>query len=340
MPLTTWLRFGITRLGSGLVAVFGVCVLTFVTVRVVANPVELLAGMNRTPETVAALTRSLGLDKPLWLQFAIFLEGLSRGDLGISTTTYLPVSTEIGIRLPATVELLLYSTLLATLIGVSVGAAAAFMPGSVVDRFSQLLVQLGSSLPSFWIGLLLTYLFFALWHIAPAPLGRLDPGMASPPGVTGLLTVDAILARDWPVLRSAASHLALPCVTLAIVVTPSILQITRTTLSQVLGSDYIRSARSLGIPRRKIYSAYALRGSLVPIVNVLAMTMGWAISGAVLVEVVFGWPGIGSYAVTAMSAADYAPVVGVVLVSSVAYVFLYVLTDIISALIDPRISLR
>jgi peptide/nickel transport system permease protein len=131
----------------------------------------------------------------------------------------------------------------------------------------------------------------------------------------------------------------LPCITLAIVVTPSILQITRTALSQVLLSDYMRSARAVGLPRRKLYT-YGLRASLVPIINVLAMTMGWAISGAVLVEVVFGWPGLGYYAVTAMGAADYAPVVGVVLVSAVAYVFLYVVADILSALIDPRISLQ
>ena len=339
MPLVAWVRFGLTRLAWGFVAVFGVCTLTFVTVRVVANPVELLAGMNRTPETVATLTRSLGLDKPLWVQFVVFLEGLLRGDLGTSTTTYLPVSTEIGIRLPATVELLLYATIVSTLVGVTIGTAAAMAPRSIIDRFSQLVVQLGASLPSFWIGLLLTFLFFAVWHLAPAPLGRLDPGMESPIAVTGLLTVDAFLAHDWRALGSAVAHLVLPCVTLAIVLTPSILQITRTTLSQVLLSDYIRSARSVGIPRRRIH-AYALRASLVPIINVLAMTMGWAISGAVLVEVVFGWPGMGYYAVTAMAAADYAPVVGVVLVSSVAYVFLYVLSDILSALIDPRIALR
>lgn len=339
MSLIVWARFVFTRVAWGAVAVFGVCALTFVTVRLVANPVDLLAGMNRTPETVATLTRSLGLDKPVWVQFAIFIEGLARGDLGTSTSTYLPVSTEIGIRLPATVELLLYATLLATIVGVTLGAAAALSPRSLVDRFSQLVVQLGSSLPSFWIGLLLTYLFFAVWHVAPAPLGRLDPGMEPPPPVTGLFTIDALLAQDWRVLGSAVTHLVLPCVTLATVVTPSILQITRTTLSQVLLSDYIRSARSLGLSRAKIYG-YALRASLVPIVNVLAMTMGWAISGAVLVEVVFGWPGIGYYAVTAMGAADYAPVVGVVLISSIAYVFLYVIADILSALIDPRIALR
>lgn len=339
MSSFAWLRFALARLAWGFVAVLGVCALTFVLVRMVANPVELLAGMNRTPETVATLTRSLGLDQPLWIQFAIFLEDLARGDLGTSTSTYLPVSTEIGIRLPATVELLLYSTLLAALVGISVGVAAALRPRSLIDGVSQLIVQLGSSLPSFWVGLLLTYLCFAAWHIAPAPLGRLDPGMASPPSITGLLTIDSLIARDWPAFGSAVGHLALPSVTLAIVVTPSILQITRTTLAQVLLSDYMRSARATGLPRRKIY-AYSLRASLVPIVNVLAMTMGWAISGAVLVEVVFGWPGLGYYAVTAMGAADYAPVVGVVLVSAVAYVFLYVVADILSALIDPRISLQ
>lgn len=340
MTTTALLRFIGARVGWAMVAILGVCALTFVTIRIVADPIELIAGINRTPETIASLTEQLGLDKPIWEQFGIYVFGLAQGDLGTSTTSFLPVATEIGTRLPATIELLVIATLLATLVGVGLGVLAAARPASLIDRFSQFLVQAGSSLPPFWTGLLLSYFFFALLHIAPAPLGQLGPGVVTPSRVTGLLVVDSLLSANWAALGSALAHLVLPSLTLALVVLPSILQITRTTVIHVLESDFIRTARSLGLSNRKIYLSYALRASLVPIVNVVANTLGWAISGAVFVEVVFGWPGIGSYAVTAMQAADYQPVVGVVLVSAIAYVLAYSLADILSAIIDPRIALR
>lgn len=329
----------VRRLITGAFVVLGVATATFVLVRLVANPVALLAGRNQTAETIAALTQRLGLDKPLWEQYWLYLQDLLRGDLGISRRTYQPVGLEIANRLPATLELLLAGLLVALVVAVPLAWLAASRPGKLFDRISQVFVQAGSSLPSFWVGLLLIFLFYAQLHVLPAPLGRLDSSITPPPRATGFMVVDALAAGDLGAAQSAIGHLILPAVTLSLAVVPTLLQILRTSLLEVLSSPYMRSARSLGLGPN-VQRRYAIKSALVPFVNAIAMTAGYAISGAVLIEVVFSWPGIGYYAVTAMSNADYSPVVGVVIISAAAYVALYVVADLVSAAIDPRIALR
>lgn len=332
-------RYILRRLLTGALVVLGVATATFILVRLVANPVALLAGRNQTPETIAVLTRRLGLDRPIWEQYGIYLQDLLGGDLGVSRRTYQPVLLEIGNRLPATVELLIAALLIALLVSIPLAWLAASRPRGFFDRLSQFSVQAGSSLPSFWVGLLLIFVFYAELHLLPAPLGRLESSISPPPRFTGLMVIDGLLAGDLRATQSAVAQLTLPATTLALAILPTLLQILRMSMLQILSSDYMRSARALGLARG-VQFRYAVKNAMVPFVNAVAMTAGYAISGAVLIEVVFSWPGIGFYAVTAMSNADYAPVVGVVIVSAAAYVALYVIADLVSAAVDPRIPLR
>jgi peptide/nickel transport system permease protein len=336
--LAGWLRFALRRVLSAGVTVLGVMTVTFVVVRLVGNPVYLLVGQQSSPEIISALTKSMGLDKPIWEQYLGYLMAAVQGDFGISRATYRPVSSEILTRLPATVELVVAAMIVAAVVAVPIGVLAGARPGGASDRLSQTLVHVGISLPPFWVGLVLVFLFFAVLHVLPAPLGQLDPSVTTPPRMTGLVTIDSLIAGDLDAFVSAIRHLLLPGVTLALVAIPATVQITRTTLVQVFTSDYIRTARAVGLSRRTIYGRYALKNALVPMLTVLAMTFGYLISSTVLVEVIFSWPGIGLYAVTAMSQFDYEPVVGVVIVAAAAYVVAYLVADVLSATIDPRIS--
>jgi peptide/nickel transport system permease protein len=337
--LAGWIRFVFVRLISAAVTMLGITTITFVVVRMVGNPVYLLVGQQSTPEIISALTKSMGLDKPLWQQYLSYLGAAVQGDFGISRATYQPVSSEILLRLPATFELVVAAMLIAAAVAIPLGLAAGVRSGSVADRVSQIVVQAGVSLPAFWVGLILIYVFFAVFHVLPAPLGQLDPSVTVPPRVTGLITLDTLLARDMDAFASALRHLLLPAMTLALVAIPATLQITRMALVEVFTSDYIRTARALGLDRRTIYWRYALKNAMVPILTVLAMTFGFLMSSTVLVEVIFSWPGIGLYAVTAMNRFDYEPIVGVVIVAAAAYVVAYLAADLLSATVDPRIRI-
>lgn len=332
-----WLRFVVSRLVSATATMLGITTLTFVVVRLVGNPVYLLVGQQSSPEIISALTKAMGLDRPLWEQYLDYLWAALHGDLGISRATYRPVAAEIMSRLPATLELVIVAMVIAVAVAVPVGVAAAARTGGLADRVSQVLVQACVSLPGFWVGLILIYLFFSTFQVLPSPLGQLDPSVSVPPRVSGLVTVDSLLAGNTAAAVSALRHLVLPGVTLSLVAIPATLQITRTALVQVLTSDYMRTARALGLGWRTVYLRYGLKNALVPVLTVLAMTFGYLMSSTVLVEVIFSWPGMGLYAVTAMNQFDYEPIVGVVLVAAAAYVAAYLAADLLSAAIDPRI---
>ncbi len=315
----------------------GVCTVTFIVTRLLGNPVYLLVGQQANKEILDNMIHQMGLDRPLYEQYLRYLWAVARGDLGMSRYTFRPVLEDIRLRLPATFELVTAAMWLIVFGGVPLGVLAAARPRGIIARFAQFLSQLGVSMPSFWVGLLLIYFFFFRLHWFPAPLGRLADQIAAPPRVTGLLLVDSLLARDHVAFRSALGHLVLPAVTLALGSVPATLQITRTTLLQVLASDYIRTARAYGMPARAIYFRYALKNVVVPLITVLAMTFGYLMSGTVLVETVFAWPGLGLYAVDAMNHFDYEPIVGVVLLSALFYALAYLVADLVSFAVDPRI---
>jgi peptide/nickel transport system permease protein len=336
-PAARWGIFLGRRLGSAAVALIGVTILVFVVTHLLADPTYLLIGQRGSPAMINSLRHSLGYDQPLWVQYFRYLGTLLHGDLGTSRFTFQPVAGEIAQRFPATLELSLAAMIIGLAWTIPFGVLSAIRPGSLIDRISQSIVALGVAMPSFWLGLLFVYFFFYVLKIAPAPIGQLDIQYDNPPHVTGLIVVDALIAGQTAVFFNALGHLFLPALTLALTSCPPILQLTRNTMIQVLRSDFIRSARALGLPLRTIYWRYALQNTMLPVTTMSAMTFGYLLGGTVLVETVFSWPGIGLYAVQSMQRADYDPILGVVLLAATIYIVAYLAADLAALFIDPRV---
>jgi peptide/nickel transport system permease protein len=315
----------------------GVSLAVFLITHEIGDPVYLILGRRATPSQYAHLRKSLGYDRPIWTQYIHYLGQLLHGNLGISQYTLQSVSTEIGQRFPATIELAGAAMIIGVAGAVPLGVVSAMRPGGALDRIGQTVVRFGVAMPSFWLGLIFIYFFYYLWHIAPAPVGQLDISALPPPHVTGLSALDALLAGQWATFGSAMGHLLLPAATLAITACPPILQLTRDSMIAVLRSDFIRTARSLGIPQRRILWSYALKNALLPVITMSSMTFGYLLGGTLLVETVFSWPGVGLYAVQSMQRSDYAPVVGVTLLASAVYILVYFVSDLLSLVLDPRV---
>ena len=335
--LQEWLMYLLRRLLQVIFVLLGLAAITFSVTQFLGNPVYLLVGVQADEETVRVMTERLGLDRPLWEQYTSYVWNLLHGDLGKSNFTAHTVAFDIRHRLPATLELSTCALIIGMAWTIPLGLLSAKYKNSWLDRFSKGLVEAGVAIPSFWLGLLLVYLFFFHLDWFPAPLGRLGSAVQPPEQITGLLTVDSLLEGNWESFRSSIMHLALPAVTLAFTSCPPILQITRNAMTEIATSDYIRVAKSYGISDLKAYYQYALKNALIPISTIIAMTYGFLLGGTVLVEVVFSWPGLGMYAVEAMNHSDYQPIVGVVLLSALVYVLVYLATDIFHHAVDPRV---
>jgi ABC-type dipeptide/oligopeptide/nickel transport system permease component len=338
MPHT--LSLVLRRLLAALPNLLGVVVITFLLTRALpGDPAAYFAGGAATTEAVAQVRTQLGLDKSLPEQFMFYVGGLMRGDFGTSLTTGQPVLQELMSRLPASIEMVVLALLLACAIALPLGVVAATRPGSWIDQLCRVLTTAGVSLPTFFTGLVLAYVFYFLLGWAPAPLGRLDPVFSPPPQITGLYLIDALLARDLPLWWAAFKQLILPTLTMALFVLAPIARMTRASMLQVLASDFVRTARASGLSRSTVLLRYALRNALLPVVTTLGMVFGFMLGSSVIIEKVFGWPGVGSYAIDALTASDYAPVQGFVLAMGVLFVLLNLLVDVLYTLIDPRISL-
>jgi peptide/nickel transport system permease protein len=334
-----WSLYILRRLAGAALAMLGVVLVVFVVTHVLGNPASLVLGPRASPSQIAQLNHQLGYDRPIIAQFFSYLGQLLRGDLGVSQYTQQPVLGQILHFFPATLELSLAGLLLGLLWTIPLGVISALRPRGLIDRVSQAIVDFGVAMPSFWLGILLIFLFFHVLGIAPAPVGELDIGAVAPPRVTGLTVIDCLLAGDFSLCLSALGHLALPAITLAVTACPPILQLTRNTMIAVLRSDYMLGARRLGLPARTL-RWYALKNALIPVTTMTAMTFGYLLGGTVLVEQVFSWPGIGLYAVQSLERYDYAPVLGVVLLAATVYVVVYLLADLLAMAIDPRIRER
>ncbi len=333
------LRVVLTRLLSALPNLLGVVVITFILTRALpGDPAAYFAGAAATQEAIAQVRSQLGLDKPLLEQFFGYLAGLARGDMGLSLTTGQPVAQELLARLPASLEMVFLALLLACAIALPLGVLAATRPGSWIDQLCRLVTTAGVSLPTFFTGLLLAYVFYFLLGWAPSPMGRLDPMFSPPPTVTGLYLIDAALAGDPAMWWASLKQLVLPVLTMAIFVLAPIARMTRASMLSVLSADFIRTARASGLSRGTVLVTYALRNALLPVVTTLGMVFGFMLGSSVIVEKVFGWPGVGSYAIDALTASDYAPVQGFVLAMGVLFVLLNLLVDLLYGLIDPRVS--
>jgi ABC-type dipeptide/oligopeptide/nickel transport system permease component len=328
------------RLVLGLPALFGVVVVSFALTRLLpGDPAVYFAGAAPTPEAISDLRRTLLLDRPLPQQFAAYLVDLLHGNLGRSLVTGQPVLQDLSTRFPATLELTLSAIALALVIAVPLGVAGAMRKGSAIDHIARMASTTALSLPSFFTGLLLVFVFYYLMGVAPAPLGRLAPMSFPPPERTGFMIVDAVLARDWAACRDAAAHLLLPALALAIAGVGPLTRVTRSAMLAVLSSDFIRAARAYDMPRWKLVYAYALRNAMLPVLTTAGVVFSFLISANVVVEKVFSWPGIGSYALEALVASDYAAVQGFVLAVATLYVLINIAIDILCGIVDVRVRL-
>lgn len=335
------LRLVLRRLLAALPNLLGVVVITFLLTRALpGDPAAYFAGGAATKEAVEQVRQALGLDRPLPEQFLRYVADLAKGDFGLSITTGQPVLAELVTRLPASLELVLLALLLACGVAIPLGVAAASRPGSWIDQLCRILTTAGVSLPTFFTGLVLAYVFYFLLGWAPAPLGRLDPMFSPPPTLTGLYTVDALLAGDPALAWVCLRQLILPVVTMALFVLAPIARMTRASMLQVLSSDFVRTARASGLSSTTVKVRYALRNALLPVVTTLGMVFGFMLGSSVIIEKVFGWPGVGSYAIDALTASDYAPVQGFVLAMGVLFVLLNLLVDVLYTLIDPRVAVE
>ena len=325
------------RLLTTVPALIGVVVVSFLLTRVLpGDTAAYFAGPAATPQAIEEIRKQLGLDRPLPEQFGRYVSDLARGNLGQSLTTGQPVLSDISSRLPASAELTLFGLAISLLIAIPLGITAAVKQGSTVDHACRVVATAGVSLPVFFTGLLLVYLFYFILGWSPAPIGRLDTFATAPPTVTGFYLVDSVLARDWGTFQAALSQMILPGATLAIFALAPIARITRASMLAVMSSEFIRTAKASGLNARTVVLTYAFRNAMLPVVTTLGMVFSFLLGANVLVEKVFAWPGIGSYAVEALIASDFAPVQGFVLAMAVLYILLNLSIDLTYGLIDPR----
>jgi len=329
------------RLLMAIPSLIGVVIVTFLLTRAMpGDPAAYFAGPAATKEAIEQVRVKLGLDKPLIVQFGRYVADLSHGDLGNSLTTGQPVAQEIRNRLPASAELTLLGLVVAMVIAIPLGILAATRPGSLVDHACRVISTTGVSLPVFFTGLILVYVFYYLLGWAPAPLGRLDIFYSTPPAVTGFYLIDSLLGGNTEVFSAALKQLALPAITLGIFSLAPIARMTRASMLAVLSSDFVRTARASGLTPYTVIVTYAFRNAMLPVITTLGMVFSFLLGANVLVEKVFAWPGIGSFAVEALIASDFAPVQGFVLTMAILYVALNLIIDVLYGLIDPRMRVE
>jgi dipeptide transport system permease protein len=329
------------RLLMAVPSLIGVVIVTFLLTRALpGDPAAYFAGPAATQEAVEQVRVKLGLDKSLPEQFLRYVRDLARGDLGNSLTTGQPVVSEIRTRLPASAELTLLGLIVSMAIAVPLGILAATRPGSLTDHACRVVATAGVSLPVFFTGLILVYVFYYLLGWAPPPLGRLDVFFSPPPPVTGSYLIDSLIAGNGELFLASLSQLVLPALTLGIFSLAPIARMTRASMLAVLSSDFVRTARASGLSPFTITVTYAFRNAMLPVVTTLGMVFSFLLGANVLVEKVFAWPGIGSFAVEALIASDFAPVQGFVLTMAVMYVALNLMIDVLYGLIDPRVRIE
>ena len=317
----------------------GITLLTFTVSHLVpADPLAVIVSEKALdqPDIVQAAIQKWGLDKSLPEQYLYYLWNLAHGDLGISFKTRRPVAQDLAQYLPATVELGLASLCFALVFGLPLGIMAAIKAGSGVDHLTRFISLLGASMPPFWSGLMALFVFYFKAQILPGP-GRVDARLIMPPPITGLCLVDTLLVGDMNAFADALHHLILPSVILGWFTLALICRITRSSLLEVLRMDYIRTARAKGLHERVVLLRHALRNAFIPTLTMLGLAFAGLMTGAIMTETIFAWPGIGRYAVESAANLDYPAILGTTLLIAVIYIFINLLVDILYGVIDPRI---
>lgn len=317
----------------------GITLLLFVVTHIVpVNPLAVILTERSMddPEAVAAATAKWALDKPLPTQYAIYLKNLVQGDLGVSFKTKNPVASDLKNFLPATVELSICSFIFAILLGLPLGIISAYRSGSLADQATRIFSLLGASMPPFWSGLLILFVFYYKLEWAPGP-GRINSRIGAPTHVTGLFVFDSLVEGNMPAFWSSLGHLVLPSIILGWFTLALVARITRSSMLEALSQDYVRTARAKGQVERLVVLSHALRNALIPLVTLMGLAFAGLMSGAIMTETIFSWPGIGRYAVESAANLDYPAITGTTLLIAVIYMLVNIFVDMLYTIIDPRI---
>lgn len=340
LPSRAFGRFVGRRLIALVILSIGIVVVTFVLTHMVpANPALANLGQNPTPAEIRNFEQINGLNKPLPVQLGLYFEHLLQGNLGTSEVTNDPIVHDLGQTIPATAELAVLSIIIALVFGVGFGLLAALRRNTVTDFILRILSLVGVSVPTFWLALIALYLFFFKLGIVPGG-SRLSPADVAPPHVTGMYTLDALLAGQWSTLWDALRHLILPAVILAAANMGLLTRYTRSAVLEVMEQDYVRAARAKGLSRRSIVFGHILRAALPAIVTVIGLAFANVLTGAVLVENIFSWPGIGQYGYQASVALDLPAIAGVSLFIAVVYIVINFIVDVLYGVLDPRVRIQ
>jgi ABC-type dipeptide/oligopeptide/nickel transport system permease component len=339
VPTKGYSGYLLRRLLAFIPLMIGISLVTFFLVRMLpGDPARTLAGSAPYEGVVEAIRTRMGLDKPIYIQYLIYVGNMLHGDMGDSWFTGKPVASDLALRAPATFELITFGLLAAIALGLFLGIAGALRPNGVIDRFAQVYGLLAGAVPDFWLALLVILFLFHYLHIIPPPMGRLPMILTAPPTVTGFLTIDSLIAGNFEALRGALSQLAAPVMTLCLLNAGPITKMTRSAMRDVLDGDMIHYARGCGLPGRVI-ARYAFHNILPPVVTLIGFLYAFLIGGAVLVETVFSWNGVGQYAVQSIVNKDYAPIQAFVLIAGIFSLVVYLAVDVLYMLIDPRVRL-
>ena len=332
------LRLIVRRLLFLILVLFGLSLITFGLSRVIpGDPARLVAGPRSSAESVAKIREQYGFDDPLPQQYVRYMKGILTLDLGDSTSTRRPVTEDLRQYLPATAELAFAAFVLSLVVGLPLGVLSAVRPNSIIDNVGRLVSISGLAMPSFWLALMLQFLFFS--KLGWLPDGQRLPIGVDPPGqITTFYTVDALLHGDLHLFWVASKHLLLPATVLGYGSLAVVTRMVRGGMLEILGQDYVRTARAKGLAERAVIVRHALKNALLPTLTVVGLQIGILLSGAVLVEIVFSWPGLGRYAVTGVNQFDYNAIMGTTLLIALIYVLVNLVVDVLYVVIDPRIS--
>ena len=335
-------RYVIRRLMWLVLVLLGLCAITFILSRIVpSDPAASYLGPRPRLEQVEKVRVQLGLDKPLYVQFTYYMRDLVHGDLGESLRTHRPVLQGIWEHLPASLELMIIGIFIALLVGIPLGVISAKKENTAVDHLSRLFSVANVSMPAFWLAMIFQIVFFRWLGILPI-MGRIDTvvSLVSPvKEITGFYTLDTLITGNWAAFKSALSHLVLPSLSLAAYSTGLIARMTRSTMLEVLREDYITTARAIGVSEREILFVQALRNALGPTLTTAGLCFAFMLTGTFFVEIIFSWPGLGTYTTNAIFLNDYPVIMGVTILMAMFYVAVNLLVDLLLAVADPRIRL-
>jgi len=334
-------KYVIRRILVGIIVLVGVITITFIITKAVpSDPATKWAGLKASPEALAKARKDLGLDKPILVQYINYVKKLLKGDLGRSFRTKQPVTQEILERIPATLEIVLFGFSLAIIMGIPLGIYSAKYKNKILDHVSRVFSVSCVSLPSFWVALIFQLFFYARLGLLPLG-GRLGIETAlfyDVPHITGMLLLDSFITGNFMIFKEAFLHLLLPSITIGLFPMGLIARMTRSALLEILNEDYITSMRSYGISESKILWKYAVKNSLGPTVTVVALSFAFTVVNTFLVEIIFSWPGLGSYISKAITTLDHPVIIGIALFSAVLFIMVNLIADLVIAL-DPRVKL-